>query len=116
MTQLKATTALHCKGKEPLRPELVGLAKSAEGSITVFLFSRKSAIGPDDKDVEFQTHFGPLATMLSPLGLPLLVLLLLRSRLHYRRGKVSWKNRTYRPATEAPGVRQYKGQAAVERR
>lgn len=61
MTQLKTTTSLHCKGKEPLRPELVGLAKSAEGSITVFLFPRKSAIGPDDKDVEFQTHFGPLA-------------------------------------------------------
>ncbi len=34
--------------------------------------------------------------MLSPLGLPLFVLLLLRSKLHYKwRKQVAWKNRTY---------------------
>jgi hypothetical protein len=65
-----------------------------------------------------KAHFGPLATMLSPIGLPLFVYLLLRSQLHTRwRKQVSWKDRTYRPTTEAPEVRQYKGEAtAAERR
>ncbi|MBZ5511118.1 MAG: hypothetical protein LAN70_08095 [Acidobacteriia bacterium] len=65
-----------------------------------------------------KAHFGPLATMLSPLGLPVFVFLLLRSQLHTRwRKQVRWKDRTYRPATETPEMRQYKGEAtAAERR
>jgi hypothetical protein len=47
-----------------------------------------------------KAHFPPLATALSPLGLPLFAYLLLRSQLHYGRKQVSWKGRTYRPATE----------------
>jgi hypothetical protein len=51
-----------------------------------------------------RAHFGWPATLLSPIGLPLFVLLLLRSQLHYRwRQQVSWKGRTYRPATEIAG-------------
>ncbi len=63
-----------------------------------------------------KAHSGPLATALSPLGLPLFVYLLLRSRLHYKRNQVSWKGRTYRPATEPGQVRQYDGGAAVKQR
>jgi hypothetical protein len=59
-----------------------------------------------------KAHFGPLATVLSPLGLPLFVFLLLRSQNHTRwRKEVRWKGRTYRPATKAPEMRQYKGEA-----
>jgi hypothetical protein len=43
-----------------------------------------------------KAHFGLLNEALSPLGLPLFALLLLRSRLHYRwRKQVRWKGRTY---------------------
>lgn len=43
-----------------------------------------------------RAHFGVISEMLSPLGLPLFALLLLRSRLHYRwRKQVTWKGRTY---------------------
>ncbi|HWR50321.1 MAG TPA: hypothetical protein VN428_04395 [Bryobacteraceae bacterium] len=58
--QLKQATALHVKGMEPLRPEMVGLTMTAEGRTTVFLFPRKSGIGLDNKAVEFNTHFGPM--------------------------------------------------------
>lgn len=44
-----------------------------------------------------QAHFGWINTIISPLGLPIFVILLLRSRLHYKRKKVSWKGRTYDP-------------------
>ncbi|MGZ4821739.1 MAG: glycosyltransferase family 2 protein [Terriglobales bacterium] len=54
-----------------------------------------------------RAHFGPLGTTLSPLGLPLFVLLLLRSQLHYGRGKVSWKGRIYRHAIEREGTAEY---------
>ena len=51
-----------------------------------------------------RAHFGSAATLLSPIGLPIFVSLLLRSQLHYRRGQVSWKNRTYRFAIEQQGA------------
>lgn len=44
-----------------------------------------------------KAHFGLVNTILAPLGLPLFVILLVRSRLHYKRGSVSWKGRTYDP-------------------
>jgi hypothetical protein len=42
-----------------------------------------------------QAHFSWDATVLAFLGLPLFSYLLLRSKLSYKRGKVSWKGRTY---------------------
>ena len=53
-----------------------------------------------------RAHFGRLATALSPLGLPLFVYLLLRSQIHYERGAVNWKGRTYRPTTEPARMRE----------
>jgi hypothetical protein len=44
-----------------------------------------------------KAHFGWINTILAPLGLPLFVILLVRSGLHYKRGSVSWKGRTYDP-------------------
>jgi len=44
-----------------------------------------------------KAHFGVVNSLLAPLGLPIFVLLLVRSRLHYKRGKVEWKGRTYCP-------------------
>ena len=42
-----------------------------------------------------QAHFSWNANVLAFLGLPLFSYLLLRSKLSYKRGKVSWKGRTY---------------------
>ena len=54
--------------------------------------------------------------MLSPIGLPVFVYLLLRSQLHTRwRKQVSWKGRTYRPTTDTPEMRQYSLEARVSR-
>jgi glycosyltransferase involved in cell wall biosynthesis len=61
-------------------------------------------------------HFGPLASALSPFGLPLFAYLLVRSRLHYGRRQVAWKGRTYRPATQRPRVREYEGATAPSER
>jgi cellulose synthase/poly-beta-1,6-N-acetylglucosamine synthase-like glycosyltransferase len=44
-------------------------------------------------------HFGWINTIISPAGLPIFVLLLLNSRLHYKENRVSWKGREYAPAT-----------------
>ena len=51
-----------------------------------------------------KAHFGWINTIISPIGLPIFVLLLLRSRLHYRRNDVIWKGRHYHPGSpeEAP--------------
>ena len=46
-----------------------------------------------------RAHFGWINTIISPAGLPIFVLLLLNSRLHYQRNQVSWKGRAYAPAT-----------------
>ena len=48
-----------------------------------------------------KAHFSWLNTIISPLGLPIFVILLVRSRLHYIRKKVSWKGRTYDPTSAA---------------
>lgn len=45
-----------------------------------------------------KAHFSWLNTIISPLGLPIFVILLVRSRLHYMRKQVSWKGRTYDPS------------------
>ncbi len=45
-----------------------------------------------------KAHFGWISTIISPAGLPIFVLLLLNSRLHYKRNQVSWKGRAYAPA------------------
>jgi len=50
-----------------------------------------------------KAHFGFLNSLLAPLALPFFVLLLLRSRLHYKRGQLVWKGRTYSaPAASVP--------------
>lgn len=46
-------------------------------------------------------HFGWLNTIISPAGLPIFVLLLLRSRRHHLQNRVSWKGRSYAPASQA---------------
>lgn len=46
-----------------------------------------------------RAHFGWINTILSPLGLPFFVILLVRSQLHYKRNQVTWKGRTYSPAS-----------------
>lgn len=46
-----------------------------------------------------KAHFGWINTIISPAGLPIFVLLLLNSRLHYKRNQVSWKGRAYAPAS-----------------
>jgi hypothetical protein len=50
-----------------------------------------------------KANFPSGATALALLGLPLFAYLLLRSNLHYRRGKISWKGRGYDPRREPRG-------------
>jgi hypothetical protein len=49
-----------------------------------------------------KAHFGWINTIISPLGIPIFVILLVRSRLHYMRKQVSWKGRTYDPTFVSP--------------
>jgi hypothetical protein len=52
-------------------------------------------------------HFSWDANLLALFGLPLFSYLLMRSRLSYKRGRVSWKGRTYagsRPGLEPRGM------------
>jgi hypothetical protein len=49
-----------------------------------------------------QAHFASGATALSLLGLPMFSYLLLRSRLSYQKGRVTWKGRTYGSAVVPP--------------
>jgi hypothetical protein len=44
-----------------------------------------------------RAHFGWINTIISPFGVPIFVILLVRSRLHYKKRQVSWKGRTYDP-------------------
>ena len=63
---------------------IVGLAMSVPVAAYFFYRIRKA-------------HFGWINTIISPLGLPIFVILLVRSRLHYKRKQVSWKGRMYDP-------------------
>jgi glycosyltransferase involved in cell wall biosynthesis len=45
-----------------------------------------------------KAHFGWINTTIAPIGAPIFVLLLVRSRLHHRNNSVSWKGRDYSPA------------------
>jgi cellulose synthase/poly-beta-1,6-N-acetylglucosamine synthase-like glycosyltransferase len=49
-----------------------------------------------------KAHFGWINTIISPIGLPIFVLLLVRSRLHYKRDDVTWKGRHYSPSASRP--------------
>ena len=60
-----------------------------------------------------KAHFSWLNTIISPLGLPIFVILLVRSRLHYMRKKVSWKGRTYDPTPAAAAAAQEQPQEPV---
>jgi glycosyltransferase involved in cell wall biosynthesis len=51
-----------------------------------------------------KAHFSWLNTIISPFGLPIFVILLVRSRLHYMRKKVRWKGRTYDPTPATAAV------------
>ena len=76
------------------RKYAIGAAGFALGAPTWWRFFRRVR----------RAHFGPLGTLMSPLGLPLFAYLLLRSQLHYGRRQVSWKGRIYRPATQRSEV------------
>ncbi len=63
-----------------------------------------------------KAHFGWINTIISPAGLPIFVLLLLNSRLHYKRNQVSWKGREYAPATTMETTPEPKAEATVSSR
>jgi glycosyltransferase involved in cell wall biosynthesis len=48
-----------------------------------------------------KSHFGWINTVISPAGLPLFVVLLLRSRRHHLENRVSWKGRDYAPQSRS---------------
>lgn len=51
-----------------------------------------------------RAHFGWQSNLAAPLGLPIFAYLLARSRLHYKRGAVTWKGRSYRAAGAPAGT------------
>jgi len=65
-----------------------------------------------------KAHFGWINTIISPAGLPLFVLLLLNSRVRYRKNAVTWKGREYAPASKIglDSVPQHKPEATVSSR
>jgi len=63
-----------------------------------------------------QAHFGWINTIISPAGLPIFVLLLVNSRLHYKRKQVRWKGREYAPATTMEKVPEPRIKSAVSSR
>lgn len=58
-----------------------------------------------------RAHFSSLVNLLSLLGLPLFSYLLLRSRLSYKKGTVSWKGRIYGGGGERAGAKAVVGPA-----
>jgi hypothetical protein len=58
--RLKSVASLTAKGKPPVQPARVEFVKTSEGRATVYLFPRKDAISPDDKEVLFETAMGPM--------------------------------------------------------
>ncbi|HVZ17858.1 MAG TPA: glycosyltransferase [Terriglobales bacterium] len=63
-----------------------------------------------------KAHFGWINTIISPAGLPIFVLLLVNSRLHYKRNQVTWKGREYAPATTMERTSEPNGKATVSYR
>jgi len=84
---------------------IAGIARKNRSFTLVGIAASLAAFMPFLRRIR-RAHFSPLATALSPLGLPLFVYLLLRSKLHYDKGAVSWKGRTYRPTTEPAHMRE----------
>jgi Glycosyl transferase family 2 len=85
------------------RKYAIALAGATVAAVTGTLFFRRVR----------KAHFGPLATALSPIGLPLFAYLLLRSRSHYGRKEIAWKGRTYRHAIKPVRVRECDGGEAA---
>ena len=57
---LARATTLNRKGKDPIKPEDVKVAKGQKTMTVYFLFPRTEAITLEDKEVEFATRLGPL--------------------------------------------------------
>jgi hypothetical protein len=72
---------------------LLALAVAAIGATAYAIFMRRVR----------RAHFPWNANLLAIFGLPLYVLLLLRSRLSHIRGRVTWKGRTYGADRSQPG-------------
>jgi hypothetical protein len=47
-----------------------------------------------------KAHFGWMNTIIAPLGVPMFVILLIRSRIHHKNNDVIWKGRHYVPASD----------------
>ncbi len=54
-------TSLKTKGKQSVAPAKVEILQTESGMMTLFLFPRTQAIGPEDKEVTFETSMGPMA-------------------------------------------------------
>lgn len=58
--RLKEMTSLVIKGREPIAPARVDGTPSPEGTTLRFYFPRSQEISLDDKEVQFETHMGPM--------------------------------------------------------
>jgi hypothetical protein len=61
MAQLRESTELRRKGREPAGPEIVDVRQSNGGRLLLFAFPHgPEPISIDEKEVEFRTRMGPL--------------------------------------------------------
>ena len=63
-----------------------------------------------------RAHFSWDATLLAPLGLPLFSYLLLRSKMKYRAGEVSWKGRTYAASPQLTSSKSMNAPSAADQK
>ena len=52
-------TVLKRKGKEPIHPVRIELLRAGDQTVPMFFFSKSDAIVADDKEVAFESAFGP---------------------------------------------------------
>jgi hypothetical protein len=58
--RLRGMTALKRKGKDDVAPERVETVQGADGMVMAFLFARTAGVAAEDKEVSFETAFGPM--------------------------------------------------------
>ncbi|MBI1789766.1 MAG: hypothetical protein HYR60_19720 [Acidobacteria bacterium] len=58
--ELKASTSLKRKGKDPITPEAIQFAGNEESLAVIFAFPKTAPIALDDKEIEFASKVGPL--------------------------------------------------------
>lgn len=60
MERFRQGSALKRKGKDPIAPERIEMLRVGDTMVPMFFFPRKDAITAEDKEVTFESAFGPV--------------------------------------------------------